>query len=121
VIVSGGSRKLLDLPWRRLLAESVVIVVGVAVGLAVDSAREARSDAERAVDHLQQIRAELAGGSAKIDEQITRKHSMSAAAQQLLEGINQPTLPPLDSPRLVELAVLLRCLSSEYGCDRRVG
>lgn len=97
--MSGGLRRFLDLPWSRLLAEFVIIVVGVAVGLAVDSARQARSDSERAAQYLDQIRADLATGSEAVDDQIARTRTIAGSAQRLLEGLNQAELPPTDSLR----------------------
>jgi len=88
-----------SLRWQRLFAEFVIIVIGVAVGLAVDSAREARSDAARAVEYLQQIRVDLASSRDRTEEQIEHSRTIAGAAERLLEGLNQPVHPPVDSLR----------------------
>jgi len=94
-----GSGERQGLRWQKLFAEFVIIVVGVVVGLAVDSAREARSDAARAVEYLQQIRADMSASRDRTEEQIERSRTIAGAAERLLEGLNQPVHPPVDSLR----------------------
>lgn len=87
------------LPMSRLVAEFLVIVLGVVVGLGVDSARGARADSGRAVEYLTQIRDDLSVSESRLADQAEVSERMAASGTLLLDGLNRSPLPPADSLR----------------------
>ncbi len=85
--------------WRRLLAEFVVIVVGVLVALGVDAARDRREERVRADAYLRQLRADLMVTSEALIDGIEVEERARGGADRAVQAINSSSLPPPDSLR----------------------
>ena len=83
----------------RLVAEFLVVVMGVVVGLGVDSAREARTDSGRTTEYLTNIRDDLRAGEIGMTHEIDVSQGIQENAGRLLQGLNSRNLPPTDSLR----------------------
>jgi len=83
--------------WRRSAAEFVVIVVGVFVALAVDSARGARADRVRETDYLQQLRTDLSATAEGLEQAIAVDERARDGADRVVRALSAGSLPPRDS------------------------
>ena len=84
-------------PWARLGAEFVVILVGVLLALGVDATWDSRVDQRRADAYLDQLRAELAVTDRDAQRAIERETGVVFHASEVLGGLYEPQLPPSDS------------------------
>lgn len=82
---------------RRLAAEFVVIVVGVLMALAVDAARDARSDRLREATYLRQLQADLSVTADDLAEAIAVDRHARDGADRAITALNASPLPPSDS------------------------
>jgi hypothetical protein len=89
-----------SLPWKRLLAEFAVIVVGVLIALAVDSWWERHQERNQAEQYLQQLLADFQETErrlrATIAEDTKRRDRVNLVISRALRG----PLPPADSLEL---------------------
>ncbi|MDT8340793.1 MAG: hypothetical protein RQ751_04705 [Longimicrobiales bacterium] len=83
-------------PWRRWLAEFVVIVVGVLVALGVDAAREAREERAREAAYLEQLHADLTTTADSLRAAIAVEETARAGGDRLLDALDGGELPPPD-------------------------
>jgi hypothetical protein len=88
--------------WRRLLAELVIVAVGVGVALAVDNWNETRKELVAERDYLQGITADLNASAQSLERTQKSAIENRAALEQLIAIANGAT-PPSDR----ELAVTL--------------
>jgi hypothetical protein len=97
--MADATWKMRGLPLSRLVAEFLVVVLGVVVGLAVDSAREAKADSGHAIEYLTRIADDLAASERLMTEQIVTNDTVMEHGLLLLDGLNRRSLPPPDSLR----------------------
>ena len=88
--------------WRRLLAELVIVAVGVGVALAVDNWNETRKELVAERDYLRGIAADLKASAKSLER--TRKAAIEnrAALEQLI-AIAKGSSPPPDRELAVQL------------------
>ena len=93
----------LKLPWARLGAEGLVIVLGVLVALAVDRWVSDRDDRALEASYIEQLIENLRADSARIERSVTEARMRQAFAVQLLtSGSDFPQLEPLPFLRQFE-------------------
>ena len=83
--------------WRRLATESIVIGLGVFLGLAADAAWDARQDGIREIDYLRLLDADLIATERGLARVIEAQAAAGRAASAALNGINAIPQPPADS------------------------
>lgn len=93
------------LPWARLAAEFVVIVVGVLVALGVDSASSARDEALRKAAYLVQLRAEVAVTAEDLAAAIAQEEAAIERAERFLESLSAGDLASTDSLQAWTVAI----------------
>lgn len=92
---AGGGR--FGNAFGRLVAEFLVIVVGVLVALAVDGYSSAQEDRARVETHLLQLESELTEMAEKVVlERADHDHAMQAVIS-LIEGVTNPGAVPTDT------------------------
>jgi hypothetical protein len=109
---AGPSPKLVSrIQWRRLVGEFMVIVVGVLVALAVDSAAANRQEQRRASEYVTWILTDLRATADPLSAAIRIDEGIDSASAQLLRTLGRSPLPGPDSlidifGRLTPTAVL---------------
>lgn len=93
--------------WRIALAEFVIIVSGVLVALAADSAMSARMDRGLERDYLQALVADLESDIGDMDERMIPSGREAQAAGQRIRDALRPSGQPQDSVALVADVVRL--------------
>lgn len=88
---------LTEVPWARLGAEFLVILVGVLLALGVDATWDSRLDQRRAEAYLDQLRAELAVTDRDVERAIEREAGVVSNASEVIGALYQPRLPPSSS------------------------
>lgn len=98
-----------QVPWGRLAAEFVVIVVGVLVALAADTWLEERDDRRTEQEILTRLSDEFATNAERLGESQEIQRDMLAAAEALFE-LTGPTTPAVeeDSVALLILDAMKR-------------
>lgn len=112
------------IPWTRLGAEFVVIVVGVLVALWADSWWEARQDRARERGALEEVVADLEQDSLDLDRLRTSRREWDAAAAWMDRSAERATVPA-DSLTWLLLALrqtdIYQPVSSSYAGLRDAG
>jgi hypothetical protein len=85
-----------EVPWRRLLAEGVVIIVSVLVALAGDAWWDSRRDRAEEAELLASLDAELASNLEDLTQWRTGHERMEAVAADLL-GRSGPAADAIDA------------------------
>lgn len=83
----------------KVAAEFAVIVVGVLTALSVDSYRDHRVDRGHEAAYLEQIREDSRYNLERIAESVEMEQRHSAVAEVLLEALQAPSAPSVDSIR----------------------
>lgn len=79
-------RALRDIPWPRLIAEGVAIIVSILLAFGIDAWWDNRQDRAEERTILRAIVAEIDGNLAAIDEQLVFRADQQAAIQQLFDA-----------------------------------
>ena len=85
------------LPWSRLLAEFLVIVVGVLVALAVDAAVDRNESRNREQTYIEELRAEVADLEETLEGIVESQAELQETQQKLIDGLASQVLPSADS------------------------
>jgi hypothetical protein len=80
----------LKLPWARLGAEGLVIVLGVLVALAVDRWVNDWDDRALEISYIEQLVENLVADSARLAQSVTQAETRRAFAVQLLSSRSEP-------------------------------
>lgn len=85
------------LPWSRLLAEFVVIVVGVLVALAVDAMVDRNEARNREQTYIAELRVEVADLEKTLQGIVENQDEVRETQQRLIDGLASQVLPSADS------------------------
>ena len=85
------------LPWSRLTAEFLVIVVGVLVALAVDAMVERREERRRERAYIEELRVEVDGLGEILESIVESGTALRETQQKVIDGLAAPVIPPADS------------------------
>ena len=90
----------LSLPWKRLIAELAVIVVGVLIALGMDSWWEQRQERQKAEEYLQQLLVDFRETERNIQNAIAGDTEKFESANRIIDRAFRGQFPPADSLEL---------------------
>ncbi|GAB5518536.1 MAG: hypothetical protein RhofKO_07870 [Rhodothermales bacterium] len=86
-----------NIPWRRVLAEGVLIVASVLIAISLESAWQARQNEQNAKASLREVLNELEADKSFLEEVVASQQRLRGPAQVINEWLRSPDLSGVDS------------------------
>ena len=94
--MTGRSLNIKDLPWKRLLAEAVLIVSSVYLAIVLEGASTDREQKAEAIAALENLRSELALDRADGLEVVSLQQDQGQSHQQIQAWLSEPDNIPAE-------------------------
>ena len=80
-----------DIPWRRLTAEAIAIVVSILIAFAIDAAWETRQESQRLTSSLGSLAEELDGNRRRLEVDLERLRSHLREIEEFVVLVSGPS------------------------------